>query len=311
MKRLFTILLAAALLLALSGCLNTRDITIPTKPAQATTTAPANTAGITPFALLKASYAWAVRDGDWETPGTRLAAVEYAGKLEKLTLAAGADTLFPVKYEGEKQATGENWEYGATYEGITGPHWSAEVPLSSYNYLLLPEACKDGLLAFTPGEAEETWEGGGFDFNHGHPPADPADVEAMEAFKKGRAVLHSELLATDENGGRVSLFQYENRDEGLLVLAYINGDRVVTQEFTAGVYEDGAAWRADAEGDDICVFELVTLCETDAGLVIAYLWYGPEGTGKWLVKEDGGAFAEFETDIWSYNHWEDKFYQAH
>jgi len=264
-------------------------------------------------------YAWAISDGDWETPGTRLAAEEYTGNLESLTLAVGPGMLVPVRYEGTKKATGENGEYWANYEGISGPYWSVvEGTMPRYGALLLPEARRGDLLRFTPAEAEDNCDSasGGFDYNHGHPPAAPAEVARLEALQGGRKVLHSELLATDEKGGRVALFQYENTgEEGLLLLAYLNGDRLVVEEFTAWVDEDegGACWRADMEPDDICLFEVVALCETGEGLVLAYWWYGAEGTAKCTMLEDGGTFAYFRpaSGVWFYDHWDDEFYQGH
>ncbi|MCL2105896.1 MAG: hypothetical protein FWH26_02360 [Oscillospiraceae bacterium] len=298
MKRTLTILLALLLGLApLVGCGEREKNPEPAPLA------------VAPFAELRDNYAWAISNGDWETPGTHLAAVEYAGSPESLTLAVGWNQLFPLRYEGEKEATGENGEYGASYAGIAGHYWSVEsiLPVGWGSCLLLPASCEAGILALTPAVAGEDIVNGFY--NHGHPPADPADVTEMEGRKNGRRVLHSELLATDENGGRVSLFQFESTDMGLLVLAYINGDRVIAQEFSNPVDEHGVIWRADAEEDDICVFEVTMLCETDAGLVLAYLWYGPEGTGKLLVAEDGGAFVELASDAWTYDHWENRYYR--
>ena len=257
-------------------------------------------------------YAWAIREGTQDRPGKHLAAVEYAGGPESLTLAVGTGQPFAVKCEGEKKATGDNGEYWEVYEGVTGPYWSTAEKLTRYEYLLLPASREGGLLKFTPAKAKNNEfddAASGFEYNHGHPAASKADVAAMEAYKGGRKVLHSELLATDSRGGRVALFQYANTGEGLLVLAYIHGSRVITQAFTAYVYEDGAGWRADMEGDDISVFEVAMLCETDAGLVLAYVWYGPEGTGKHLGVEEDGKFAKFTTDAWTYDHWENRFYQ--
>ena len=315
MKRVLTILLAAALLAALAGCGGTADVQ--TRPGGRTTaqpTAPENTAGAAPFAALRDNYAWAVREGTYDDPGTHLAAEEYAGDLRSLALAVAPGQTIPVRYEGKKKATSENGEYWSYYDGISGPYWSATEPLRDYEYLLLPVSCKDGLLKLTPAEAEESdHDTSGFDNDHGHPPADPADTARMEALQGGRRVLHAELLATDDRGGRVCLFQYENTEEGLLILAYLKGDKVITQEFTAYVYEDGAGWRADMDGDDICLFEVVMLCETDAGLVIAYLWYGPEGTGTYTMVEEGGKFVFFEpaSGVWYYDHWDDRFYQEY
>jgi len=319
MKRLSAILFAVALVVALAGCGGTADIQ--TRPNGTTTaqpslesTAPEDTVGVTPFAVLRDSYAWAIREGTMDDPGKHLAAEEYAGNLEKLTLAVAPDHLVPVRYEGKKKSTGENGEYWAFYEGISGPYWSVTKGiLSRYEYFLLPDACKGGLLKLTSAEVDETFGDSGFDYNHGHPPADRADVAKMEALKDGRKVLHSELLVTDNRGGRVCLFQYANTDEGLLILAYINGDRVITQAFTAGVYEDGAGWRADMDGDDISGFEVIMLCETDRGLGLAYCWYGAEGTGRYTMVEQDGEFVDFNpaAGVWHYDHWEDKFYQEH
>jgi len=267
-------------------------------------------------------YAWAVSDMEWEmdTPGANLAVVEYAGDPEGLTLALGPAQQVTVRYAGEKEATGENWEYSARYEGITGHHWSAaKGSLTAFEYLLLPASREGDLIKWTPAKAKNNYDtaSGGFNYNHGHPPAAPADVALMEACEDGRKVLHSELLATDETGGRVALFQYENTDEGLLILAYINRDRLITEELTAFIYEDedgeaGPYWRADMEENDIGEFEVAMLCETGVGLVLAYWWYGAEGTARSLMVEDDGAFVNVSpaSGAWYYDHWDDTFYQA-
>jgi len=266
-------------------------------------------------------YAWAVREGTRDKPGTRLAAVEYAGGLEDLTLAVGAGLPVPVRYGGEKKATGENGEYWAAYEGISGPYWSAaQGALTSFEYLLLPESRKSELITLTPAKAKDNYDtaSGGFNYNHGHPPAALADVKAMEAFKDGRKILHSELLATDGTGGRVALFQYENTDEGLLILAYINGDKLITEELTSYIYEgddgekEGPYWRADMEENDISEFEAAMLCDTGDGLVLAYWWYGAEGTSRSLMVEDNGEFVTAlpASGAWYYDHWDDRFYQS-
>ena len=265
-------------------------------------------------------YAWATREGTQDRPGKHLAAVGYAGGPESLTLAVGTGQPFAVKYEGEKKATGDNGEYWEVYEGVTGPYWSTAEKLTRYEYLLLPASREGGLLKMTPAKAKNNKfddVASGFEYNHGHPAASKADVATMEAYKGGRKVLHSELLATDETGGRVALFQYENTDEGLLILAYINGERLITEELTAYIYEDedgqaGPYWRADMEENDISEFEVAMLCETDAGLILAYWWYGAEGTIRSLMVEDGGEFVNVSptSGAWYYDHWDDTFYQA-
>jgi hypothetical protein len=131
----------------------------------------------------------------------------------------------------------------------------------------------------------------------------------MEALKKGRKVMHSELLATVADGGRVSVFQFTTVNYGLLILAYINDDKIIAKEFISDNIHDGKVdWRADAGGDNICLFEVQMLCKTDAGLVIGFLWHGPEATITYLLVEKEGKFIDFISEKWYYNHWEDEFY---
>lgn len=269
---------------------------------------------------LRENWAWAVAESDWEldTIGPKIKAEAYSSPeaWENLTLATGAGGMAAdVSYTGIEEATGEWFDgmYYAFFDNITGPVWtvSDKSELTDNNSIvLLPASFRSGLLALTPVEAEYE-EIGGF-WNHGHPAASEEDTKIIEASRKdGRKVMHSELLATDGAGGRVSVFQfYNNSEEGLLAVAYINGDSLIAYEKTAGIYGDKAYWRADMDDDDIGHFEVNMLCETDEGLVIATSWSAPEGCIQEILVENGGRFVEFITDGWYFDIWDDTFYHS-
>ncbi|MDR3208182.1 MAG: hypothetical protein LBT60_07645 [Oscillospiraceae bacterium] len=329
MKTLFgkaiSLLLAALTVLALLAGCQTGSETSPSAtgvPPQETPTvsgtgetpaAPGRENSSVRLADIQSGWVWALSNGESETPGDRLVAVSYAapGDWESRTLAVGSGGVFPVGYAGEKEADGRNGDYYLTFDGVPGPSWrvaEGSLPVGQDDYLLLPASCQSGLLAFTPVK-EDPAERAGFD-NHGHPAADPADVATMEALKKGRVVMHSELLATDADGGRVALFQFENTDYGLLILAYLRGDLVIVREFIGSVWADGVGWRADMEPDDAALFEVAMLCQTAEGLTIGFLWYGAEGVNRYLLAENGGHFTDFVSESWYYDRWEDSVQQT-
>jgi len=311
MKKIIAILAFAALPALLTGCGDKKSFT----PANLGTTFPTNPKKVK-FEDLKSDWAWALTNlGD--PPGDEMVAVGYSTpkSLKRLTMAINAYDIFPIKYAGEKTATEANGDYNPRFEGVTGPYWriSDGPPVGDgyENMLLLPESCRDGMLALTPAKAEGSGKGGLYD-NHGHPAAQASDVAKIQALKPDRKVMKSELLATDLRGGRIALFQFNNTaEEGLLILAYIEGEKIITKEFTARVFDgDGTtAWRADADPDDICEFDVRALLETDEGLVIAFLWYGPEGINQYLLKEKNGKFIDFITRGWGYNHWENSWHE--
>jgi len=246
---------------------------------------------------LKSNWAWVITNmwGE-EDPGTKMVAIEYSKPeaLENLTLAVDRFGIYNVKYAGQKVATGTNGDYGATFEGVTGPHWKiTDGSVAKDHYmLLLPETCHKGILPLTPFEDNIL------------PPASAADIAKIRALKNGRGMMRTEMLATDSRGGRIGIFQFNNTaDEGLFILAYIQGEKLITLEFTTDVYEGQASWRADAEPDDICYFEATALCETDEGLVIAFLWGAPEGTNNYILIEKDGKFVDFITEAMVYDHW--------
>lgn len=261
------------------------------------------------FADIEENWAWALANGEFDKPGDRLVAVSFASrdKLKDLGVAVSAGTLVSVQYSEEKEATGRNGDYYPTFEGVAGPCWTVgegALDLGQADVLLLPDSCRIGILQF----AIAANEGGQSDIGHGHPAADPTDISSVEKMAPGRTVISSELLATDSSGGRVSIFQFNSTDHGLIVLAYCRGDQVITREYISnGVYEGKAYWRADAEADDICLFEVKLLCDTDAGLVIGLAWYGPEGATRSLFVEKDGKFADFISDLWYYSVFEQAF----
>jgi hypothetical protein len=245
--------------------------------------------------IILPNWAWAISNGDYETHGDKLAALQHASpdNLAELTFAVSPEGLIPIRFEGEKKATEiDEFGYYPSYEACSGPYWSVcdgHLPSGDY-YLLLPASNKDAILAFTPASLDK----------YKNSAAVPEDVAKMEALKKGRKVVYSELLATDADGGRVSVFEFANTNYGLLILAYIKGERVITKEFTTtNVSKNLDKWRVDA-GEGIGTFVVNLLCKTEAGLVIGFCWYGPEGAGKYLLVENKGAFADFISESWYY-----------
>jgi len=242
---------------------------------------------------LKSNWAWVITN---YSDNNQMVAIEYSQPeaLERLTLAIDRMGIYQVNYAGQKTATGTNGDYGATFEGVAGPYWKIAdgSTVEGGQMLLLPETCHKGILPLTPFE------------NDTHPPASQADIAKIRALKPGRGMMNSEMLATDSRGGRIGLFQFNNTaEEGLFILAYIHGEKVITLEFTTDLYDGQAYWRADADPDDICYFEATALCETDEGLVIAFLWGAPEGTGNYILIEKDGKFVDFITDARVYDHW--------
>ena len=261
--------------------------------------------------IIRDNWAWAILDEN----GTKLTAASYSSSAawDDLTLAVSPYGLTHVQFIGEKDATEEHsmglGYYFPFYEDITGPVWATIDNLkieSSFSTLLLPDSCQKGMLSFTSSQVKDTYESG-FD-NHGHPYATLEDIKRVSALHEDREVMNSELLATDLYGGRVSLFQFTNKDKGLFILAYVREERMIIKEFTANLssYSGGAYWRADLEDDNIGFFEVNLLCETDKGLVIGYTWNAPEGSGKYLFVEQDGEFAKFIDSGWYYN-WEGGF----
>jgi len=257
------------------------------------------------FADLKSNWAWAITNGFTDSPSDQLVAIMYSSDdaLSGLTIATNMDGKYRVQYSGQKTATGSNGDYNPTFEGVTGPYWKfaegSSVEGFAERMLLLPESCHDGILTLTY-FGENKWF---------HPKAEESDVAKISALRPGRGMMNTELLATDSRGGRIALFQFNNTaEEGLLILAYILDEKVITTEFTTDVYEGEASWRADADPDDICYFEVTALCDTDEGLFIAFFWGAPEGTNYIMLKEDNGKFVDCITEAKSYDHWSNDWY---
>jgi len=247
---------------------------------------------------LKSNWAWVITN---YSDKNQVVAIEYSSPdaLENLTLAVDRTGIFNVKYAGQKVATGSNGDYAPLFEGVTGPYWKVTdgSTLEGWSLLLIPESCLKGLLPLTPFE------------NDAHPAASASDIAKIRALKNGRGMMNTEILATDSRGGRIGLFQFNNTDkEGLFIFAYIHGEKIITIEYTTDVYEGHAYWRVDADPDDICYFEATALCETDEGLVIAFLWGAPEGTGHHLMIEKDGQFVDFISDGWYYDHWSNSWH---
>ncbi|MCL1803694.1 MAG: hypothetical protein FWG30_08680 [Eubacteriaceae bacterium] len=262
-----------------------------------------------PYAALsdiRQSCAWAVSNSDFSA----LAAVEYANgtDFEKLSIAVCTSGIARIEYAGEKEAIGENSLYYSTYEGVTGPSWnvaSKEGVEQSFSFFLLDGAIEESVFGIESGHSLERERD---DYSsHGHLPASDEDIQVAIQLKGGRQVKHSELLGTLSDGGRISVFQYENTDYAMIVLAYINGEKVVYKDFYSNVFNGTAFWRADAESEDICMFDIVAAVNTDEGLMIALQWSGPEGAMRYILVENNGKFAEFMDDYWSHDVWEDKF----
>ena len=254
------------------------------------------------FEEIKASWVWALREGNYYERGPRLTAEEFSSQecWENLKVAVAADGVASIRYAGMKKAT-ERREEGAylSFENISGPVWEIENDPHSIKgaILLLPASVQDSLLKITSFEYKEV-------------SAAPEEIARMEELKGGRKVLNSELLATDSSGGRVVLFRYVNTDEGLVILAYIRGEKIITREFPAQHMDDNgeATWRADLDDDEYGSFQVVMLCETEQRLVIAFTWGAPEGINKYLLVEQDGQFVELPGESWSFDFREDKFY---
>lgn len=265
------------------------------------------------LADMQTSWAWAIPEEGFGASGSRLAAVEYASpdSIADLRLAFGSGKWVSVSYAGEKSADADDevidGQYDPTFEGTAGPVWrigEAALP-AVQDYILLPESCKAGALTFAPANAPG--DGEGATDNHGHPEASVSETEKISKLYHNRKLIHSELLAVDSKGGRVSVFQFAAAESGLLVLAYIRDNMIITKEFTANVYDGSVYWRADAESGNICLFEVRMLCETDEGLAIGFVWYGPEGTARYLLAENEGTFTDLTAESWYYDIWMREF----
>ena len=297
------------LILFLTACDNKGSSGAEKTSFPAETTANASDAGQTSLSVIRDNWAWGIPDDK----GIMLTAESYSSpnSWKNLTMALCPSGVIRVKYIGEKKAT-DNHSMGDGYyfpffEDISGPVWEVidkTVPAIEWTVLLLPESCRAGLISFTVPQVESEYVNGLY--NHGYPPGPVEDIEKVTAMYKGRKIMHSELLAQDDDGGRVVLFQFVNTDEGLTVLAYINDSIITVIEFTAYVYEGGAYWRADLEDDDVGYFEVNMLCRTDQGLVMAFAWIAPEGSGKYLLVEKDGQFIDFIEGGWYYD-WDGGF----
>ena len=264
------------------------------------------------------NWAWAISDRQSETPTDTVVAVEYASPdaLDELTLAVGPPGIIPVEYAGEKQGTGEfYWPlYSPTFQVVTGPSWKAPpglFPAAVIDYIMLPESCGDKVLSLTYPSITANYDGdedNGFEtdyYNYGRPPAEAADIAIMEAQRNGRKVLHSEQLAIASDGGRISLFQYATTDFGLVVLAYINNEKVVSAEFVTMAYDGSASWASELPPETFLYVEVTMLYESGAGLVIGFARYGPEWDARHLLAEKDGRFVGFNYGNWAYDVWQD------
>ncbi|MCL1914277.1 MAG: hypothetical protein FWG10_10500 [Eubacteriaceae bacterium] len=261
------------------------------------------------------NWAWALTDGNYETAGRKLAAIEYMSPdtLGELAIAVGPNTLANVEFQGQKEgnSSGDDFYYYPIFENMTGPFWSLAIneslPTGSNYYIIVPAPFKDALIGFEPSSEENNNEWG-FDDNHGHPGADAANTATIQSMYPDRMVRSTELLATDSSGGNVSLYQFENKDNGMFVLAYINGDKVVVSEYETGLWGGEAVWRADAEGDNICLFEVAMIAQTGSGTMLATVWYGPEGADLSLLQQNEGVF-EAIPSRWLYDLWGNEYYE--
>jgi hypothetical protein len=231
--------------------------------------------------------------------------------------------VIPVAFAGEKESTEEaGWpKYSPTFNVIAGPYWKAMIgnfPSETSDYLLLPASCEERIIPLTYPSApfnEATWEydPNGEYYNFGKPPAEAGDIAMMEYRRNGRNVVHSRLLAKANDGGRISLFQYETTSYGLVVIAYINGEKVITTEFIStyvgDVQGEPIYWHSELPPETFGSVAVAMLCESDAGLIIGFTCIDPEGDSKHLLGERDGRFIEFSYGYWEYNIWENSYQQ--
>ena len=262
------------------------------------------------------AWAWAVTDWESEVPTDQMAAVAYSSPevFDSLTMAVGSENVVPVDFAGEKDGIDDfEWpHYYARYKTIKGPVWKAEGPAlpAGYGveYFLLPHSYGGGVLPLARPWLVTDEEGRTYGYER--PPADPDDIEIIESQRNGRRVVDSQMLALTEDGGRVSLFQFETVDYGLVVIAYANGDKLVTKEFTTTyITEEGAFWTSETGPESFFHVEVIMLYESDAGLVIAFTTYGPEYQSRYLLGERDGRFVQFYYGAYHHNMMEQGYTQ--
>jgi len=276
------------------------DANLTATPAEPETAAPAEPKEVK-YKGLKMDWAWAITNRG-EKPGNEMVAISYSSPnaFEKLTLAVNWKSAYPVKYAGKKKSTGKRDNpFFPTFESIPGPHWkitdgsTVGETWEENTLLLLPESCRDGIRKLTRPEELE--------------PAPAADVEKVQALKSGRKVAESRLLATDDRGGRIALFAFKTTTNGLLILAYINGDKIISTEFTTDAENGEASWASELGPDEYGTFDANGLFETEEGLFIAFRWGRPEYTVESLLIEQDGKWVNCVTHGWSIDMWEDKW----
>ena len=262
------------------------------------------------------NWAWGIIDLQSEIPTNIVVAAEYASQaaFEDLTIAVGTPGIIPVEYAGEKEGTGEfYWPlYSPTYKVVTGASWKTtetQFPVVWTDYVLLPASCEAGILLLTYPSAPSNpdWEWGSTTefYNHDRPPAEPADIAKMEALKDGHKVVHSEQLALSSDGGRISLFQYETIYYGLVIIAYINGDKVIATESIASANDGVTQWHSELPPETYPSTKVSLLYQSDAGLVIGFTEFGPESDSRYLLAERDGRFLRFSVGDWRYDVWQD------
>ena len=260
------------------------------------------------------NWAWAIIDWDFEAVRDTVVASAYASPdaFEDLVLAVGSPGTFPVVYKGEKKGTEElYWPlYSPTFEVVTGPIWEATgelFPDIASDYVLLPASNKEGLLSMTYLSApiNPDWDYETEYYNHGRPAASEADISIMESRRNGRKVVHSEQIATVSDGGRVSLFQYETNETGMVAIAYINGEKCIERVFTTLIYDEIAVWASELPPETFPYVSLAMLYQSDGGLVIGFSRFSPEWNDRYILAEKDGKFVDFNFGYWEYDVWSD------
>jgi len=268
--------------------------------------------------------AWAVSDTENNRPGSNLAITSFASKdsVVELDLAFSKNQRVDISYTGIKEQTksaGTDADYYLSYAHIRGHTFninSGDFNDTQY-FVTKKELVEDSRRALTAAVADNDYEDemtrsgnweeyDGFYNNHGHPEASASDVAIIEELYRGRKVRHSELLATASDGATIGMYQFENVDYGMFIVAYINGSKVVRSEYISGLYDGDAGWRADAPRNDVCYIEPVFLCETKEGVAIAYLWYGPEGLSEYFMIEKDGFFEDVNNSRYFYGIFHDE-----
>jgi len=310
MKRSLALLLALALLLPLAAC--RKGPIGPTRPHETTTVTRTEQAQALPaMADLLANWAWGTSNGMGEEPvATHLAIIGYPKGCDfgKLDLAIGPFGQAKVKYAGEKRGDGSEQWYYPEYDAVTGPYFSFAQPTAvlAWESLFLVDSSALGAgLAHLQSKYDHE--------SYAYPPVSTADIAIAETLHPGRGLMETQLLAAADDGSRICVFHYENTpDEGLFTIAYIRGGTVLAHDIaTDNIGDDDIAyWRADAEGDDICLLEPVLLCRTREGVLLIVSWSAPEGRAELILREAGGALEDFTLSnrVYYYSPWDDSFW---